>query len=62
MGKSYRGPSIDAKSKNFALFCQVVSEEKIFKNRPNRNNWDEMSNLNRGPSIDAFYEKSVHLA
>jgi hypothetical protein len=23
---------------------------------------DEMSNLNRGPSIDAFYQVSVHLA
>jgi hypothetical protein len=24
--------------------------------------WDEMSNLNRGPSIDASYQVSVHLA
>jgi hypothetical protein len=24
--------------------------------------WDEMSNLSRGPSIDASYQVSVHLA
>jgi hypothetical protein len=50
----------------------VVSEEKIFRNPPIRNknfmwwpclfmNWDEMSNLYRGPSIHAFYQISVHL-
>jgi hypothetical protein len=52
---------------------EVVSEEKIFRNQPIRNknglwwpclltNRDEMSNLYRGPSIDAFYRISVHLA
>jgi len=57
---------------NFGSFGQVVSEEKIFKNRPIRNKnclWrpcllmdrDEMSNLHRGPSIDASYQVSVHL-
>jgi hypothetical protein len=51
----------------------VVSEEKIFKNRPIRNKnclwWpsllidrDKMSYLYRGPSIDASYQVSVHLA
>ena len=46
---------------------------KIFKNRPIRNKnflWrpcllmdgDKMSNLYRGPSIDASYQVSVHLA
>jgi hypothetical protein len=51
----------------------VVSEEKIFKNRPIRNKnclWrpcllmdrDEISNLYRGLSIDASYQVSVHLA
>jgi hypothetical protein len=50
----------------------TVSEEKIFKNRPIRNKnclWrpcllmdrDEMSNLYRGPSIDASYQISFHL-
>ena len=58
---------------NFSSFGQVVSEEKIFKNLLIRNKnclwWpcllmdlDEMSNLYRGPSIDASYQVSVHLA
>ena len=49
----------------------MVSEERIFRNRPIRNknclwqpslltNRDEMSNRNRGPSIHAFYQISVH--
>jgi hypothetical protein len=57
---------------SFNSFGQVVSEEKIFKNRPIRNKnclWlpclltdqDEMSNLYRGPSTDASYQVSVHL-
>ena len=51
----------------------MVSEEKIFLNRPTRNNnclWrpclvmdrDEMSNLYRGPSKDAPYQVSIQLA
>jgi hypothetical protein len=58
---------------SFGSFGQEVSEKKIFKNRPIRNKtclwWscllmvhDEMSNLYRGPSIDAPYQVSVHLA
>jgi hypothetical protein len=50
----------------------VVSEEKIFRNGSIRNknclwqpcllmNRDKMSILYRGPSIDAFYQISVHL-
>ena len=50
----------------------MVSEEKIFKNQPIRNKnclWqpclltdrDKISNLYRGPSIDATYQISVHL-
>jgi hypothetical protein len=57
----------------FGSFGQVVSEEKIFRNWPIRNKncmWqpcllmdrDEMSKLYRGPSIDASYQVSVHLA
>jgi hypothetical protein len=57
----------------FSSFGQVVSEEKIFLNRPIRNKnclWqpcllmdrDEMSKHYRGPSIDASYQVSVHLA
>ena len=59
-------------AKRFLFVSQAVSEEKIFKNRPIRNKnflWrpcllmdgDKMSNLYRGPSIDATYQISVHL-
>ena len=58
---------------SFGSFGQVVSEEKNLKNQPIRNKshlwWpclltdrDEMGNLYRGPSIDASYQVSVHLA
>ena len=69
----YRRPSIDASYQvSFGSFDQVVSE-KILKNLPIRNKiclWqpfllmdrDEMSNLYRGPPIDASYQVSVHLA
>jgi hypothetical protein len=57
---------------SFGSFGQTVSEENI-KNQPIRNksrlwwpclltDWDEMSYLYRGPSIDASYQVSVHLA
>ena len=57
----------------FGSFGQTVSEEKNFKNQPIRNKsrlWqsclltdrDEMSNLYRGPPIDASYQVLVHLA
>jgi hypothetical protein len=58
---------------SFCSFGQTASEEKNFKNHPIRNksrlwrsclltNQDEISNLYRGPSIDASYQFSVHLA
>ena len=58
---------------SFGSFGRAVSEEKIFKNRPIRNMnclwWpcllmdrDKMSNLQRGPSMDASYQVSLHLA
>ena len=58
---------------SFGSFGKAVSEDKIFRNRPIRNKnclWqpyllmdrDEMSNLYRGPPIDASYQVSVHLA
>ena len=58
---------------SFGSFGQAVSEEKILKNRPIRNKnclwWpcllmdrDKMCNVYRGPSIDASYQVSVHLA
>ena len=57
---------------SFGSFDQVVSEEKIFLNRPIRNKnclwWpcllmdrDKISNLQRGPSIDASYQVSLPL-
>ena len=58
---------------SYVSFGKAVSEEKIFQNQPIRNKsrlWrpyllkdqDEMGNLSRGPSIDASYRVSVHLA
>ena len=58
---------------SYGSFGQAVSEEKIFRNRPIRNknclcrpcllmDRDKMCNLYRGPSIDASYQVSVHLA
>jgi hypothetical protein len=58
---------------SFESFGKVVSEEKIFRNRPIRNKnclwWpcflmdrNKMSNLYRGPCIDASFQVSVHFA
>ena len=58
---------------SFGSFGKAVSEEKFFRNQPIRNKnclWrpclltdhDEMSNIYRGPSQDASYQVSVHLA
>ena len=57
----------------FGSFGKTVSEEKNFKYQPIRNKnrlwrpyllieWDKISKLIRGPSIDASYQVSVHLA
>ena len=56
---------------SFGSFCQAVSEEKIFYESTNQQhelpvlamfvNRSKMSNLYRGPSIDATYHVSVHL-
>jgi hypothetical protein len=58
---------------SFGSFGQTVSEEKNLKYQPIRNkncmwwqclltDWDRMSNLYRGPSIDVSYQISDHLA
>ena len=72
MSNLYRGPSIDA-SYQVSVYLAKRFRKRIFKiNRPFRNKnclwWpcllmdqDEMSILYRGPSIDAFYQVSVHL-
>ena len=73
MSNLYREPSIDASYQVSVHFGKVVSEVKIFRNRPIRNKnglWqpyllmdrDEMSNLYRKPPIDASYQVLVHLA
>ena len=65
-------PSIGASHQISVHFGKVVSEKKIFRNRPiyNKNcllqpcllmDQNEMSNLYRGPSIDASYQVSYHL-
>jgi hypothetical protein len=55
----------------FQFICQAVSEENIFFyiNQTELpmvamllTDWNEMSNLYGGPSIDASYQISVHLA
>jgi hypothetical protein len=48
VGLLYRGPSI-----------QEDSEGKTFFKNKDR---DEMNNLNRGPSMDASFQLSLHLA
>ena len=69
----YRGPSIHASYQVSDHLPKRFQKEKIFRNRPIRNKnclWqpyllmdrDEMSNIYRGPPIDASNQVSVHLA
>jgi hypothetical protein len=73
MCNSYRGHSIDASYQFTAHLAQQFQRRRYFKNQPIRNKnclwWpclltdrDEISNLYRGPSIDASYQVTVHLA
>jgi hypothetical protein len=73
MSNLYREPSIDASYQVSVHLVKWFQRRRLFRNQPIRNNnclwrpclltdWDEMSNLNRGPSIDASYQVSVHLA
>ena len=73
MSNLYRGPSIDASYQVSVHLAQWFQRRRFKKNRPiiNKNclwrpcllmNRDEISNLYRGPSIDASYQVSVHLA
>ena len=72
MSNLYRGLPIDA-TYQVSVHLAKQFQEKNFENQPIRNksrlwqpclltNRDEMSNLHRGPSIDASYQVSVHLA
>ena len=58
---------------NFSSFVKVVSEQIFFRNQLIRKknglwwsclltDWNQMSNLYRGPSKDASYHVSIHLA
>ena len=69
----YRGPSIAATYQVSVNFTKRFQRRRFFMNRPISNTnclcWsclltdrDEMSILYRGPSIDATYHVSVHLA
>jgi hypothetical protein len=69
----YRGPSIDASYQVTVHLAKRFQRRRFLKNRPIRNKnclwWpcllmdrDKMSNLYRGPSIDASYQVSVHMA
>ena len=72
MSNLHRGPSINSSYHDLAHFAQRF-QRRFFLNRPIRNKnclWrpcllmdrDKMSILYKGPSIDASYQVSVHLA
>ena len=69
----YRGPSIDISYQASGHLAKQHQKRKIFSNRPiiNKNclwwpcllmNRDDISNFNRGPSINGSCQVSVHLA
>ena len=74
MSNIYRGPSKDASYQVLIHLAKRFQRRRFFfRNQPIRNKnslwwpcvlteWDEMSNLYRGPTIDASYQVSVHLA
>jgi hypothetical protein len=73
MSNIYRGSSIDASYQVSVHLAQWFQRRRFKKNRPIRNKncpwWqcllmdqDDISNIYRGPSIDASYQVSVHLA
>jgi hypothetical protein len=73
MSKLHRGPSIDVFYQVSVHLAKRFQRRRFFRNQPIRNKnclWrpclltdrDEMSNLDRGPSIDASYQVLVHLA
>jgi hypothetical protein len=73
MSNLYREPSKDASYQVLIHLARRFQRRRFFRNQPIRNKNDlwqpcllmdrkEMSNLYRGPSIDASYQVSVHLA
>jgi hypothetical protein len=72
-GTLYRGPAIEASCQVSVHLTKRFQRRRFFRNRPIRNKnclwWpclltdrDKMCNLYRGPSIDASYQISIHLA
>ena len=73
MSNLYRGPSKDASYPVSFHLAKRLQRRRFFRYQPIRNknclwrpcllmDWDEISNLYRGPSIDASYKASVQLA
>ena len=73
MSDLYRGPSIDASHQISVHLAKQFQRRRFFKNQPIRNKnglwWpcllmdqNKMNNHYKGPSIDASYQVSVHLA
>ena len=69
----HRGPAIDVSHQVSVHLAKQFQRRRFFRNQPIRNKnslwWpclladrDEMSKLYRGPSIDASYQVSAHLA
>jgi hypothetical protein len=73
MSNLYREPSKDASYQVLIHLARWFQRRILFRNQPIRNKnclwWpclltdrDKMNNVYRGPSIDASYQVSVHLA
>jgi hypothetical protein len=73
MSNSHRGPSIDGSYQVSVYLAKLCQSRRFFTNWPIRKknclwwpclltDWDRMSNLYRGTSIDASYQVLVHLA
>ena len=73
MSNLYKGPSKDASYQISIHLAKRLQRRRFFRNQPIRNKkclWqpclltdqDEISNLYRGPAIDASYQVSVHFA
>ena len=69
----YRGSSIDASYQVTVHLAKWFQRRIFFRDQPIRyknclwrsclfTDWEEMSNLYRGPAIDASYQVTVHLA
>jgi hypothetical protein len=73
MSSLHKGPTKDASYQVSIHLAKWFQTRRFFRNQPIRNKnclwWpclltdlDEMSDLYRGPAIDASYQVSVHLA